>query len=69
MQSHSDDAYLEPWFNRWQELFSSMEEPPVPELMRSIPEMFLDDLKNCGALRLKLEYYETLDKGHPDKTY
>eukprot|EP00975_Prorocentrum_lima_P063915 12894421-Prorocentrum_lima.AAC.1 len=68
MQSHSGDAYLEPWFNRWQDLFNSTDEPPVPKLMRSIHEMFLEELKKCVAFRLKLEYYDTLDQGHPDKT-
>eukprot|EP00975_Prorocentrum_lima_P049250 10305911-Prorocentrum_lima.AAC.1 len=46
-----------------------MDEPPVPELMRSIHEMFLDELKKCGAFRITLEYYETLDEGRPDKSY
>eukprot|EP00975_Prorocentrum_lima_P053979 11322987-Prorocentrum_lima.AAC.1 len=46
-----------------------MDEPPVPELTRNIHEMFLDELKKCVACRLKLEYYETLDEGHPDKSY
>eukprot|EP00975_Prorocentrum_lima_P051917 10871453-Prorocentrum_lima.AAC.1 len=61
-QSHNGDAVLEPWFKRWQDLFNSMDEPPVPELMRSIHEMFLDEVKKCGAFRLKLEYYDTLDE-------
>eukprot|EP00975_Prorocentrum_lima_P068265 12919710-Prorocentrum_lima.AAC.1 len=68
MQSHSGDAYLEPWFNRWQDVFNCMDKPPVPELMRSIHEMFLDELKKCGAFCLTLEYYETLEEGHPDKS-
>eukprot|EP00975_Prorocentrum_lima_P041256 8667315-Prorocentrum_lima.AAC.1 len=31
--------------------------------------MFLDELRKCGAMRSKLEYYDTLDENHPDKSY
>eukprot|EP00975_Prorocentrum_lima_P042320 8892271-Prorocentrum_lima.AAC.1 len=31
--------------------------------------MFLDEFRKCGAFKLKLEYYETLEDNHPDKSY
>eukprot|EP00975_Prorocentrum_lima_P056655 11884138-Prorocentrum_lima.AAC.1 len=37
--------------------------------MRSVHEMFLDELRKCGAFKLKLEYYDTLEDNHPDKSY
>eukprot|EP00975_Prorocentrum_lima_P034530 7257672-Prorocentrum_lima.AAC.1 len=37
--------------------------------MRSAHAMFFDELRKCGAFKLKLEYYETLEGDHPDKSY
>eukprot|EP00975_Prorocentrum_lima_P063344 12890938-Prorocentrum_lima.AAC.1 len=69
MQAHPGDANLEPWFNRWQDLFNSLDQKPEPSIMRSVHEMFLDELRKCGACKLKLEYYDTLEDNHPDNSY
>eukprot|EP00975_Prorocentrum_lima_P071316 12937014-Prorocentrum_lima.AAC.1 len=61
MQPHPGDANLETWFSRWQGLFDSLDQRPEPSTMRSVQEMFRDELRKCGALTLKIDYYETLD--------
>eukprot|EP00975_Prorocentrum_lima_P030634 6426422-Prorocentrum_lima.AAC.1 len=63
------DQNLEPWFNRWQDIFYSMETMPDANLMRSIQEMFVDQLRNCGAMKTVLMYYDTTPEGHVAKTY
>eukprot|EP00975_Prorocentrum_lima_P058523 12275579-Prorocentrum_lima.AAC.1 len=56
------DQNWEPWFNRWQDIYYSMETAPDANLMRSIQEMFVDQLRTCGD-------YDTTPEGHVAKTY
>eukprot|EP00975_Prorocentrum_lima_P016325 3461058-Prorocentrum_lima.AAC.1 len=62
MQPCSGDQNLEPWFNRWLDIYHSMDTEPSGDLKRSILEMFVDQLQGCGAMKNVIMYFDSVDE-------
>ena len=64
--TYEGDKGLESFINNWDHVIAGMSTDPGEN---TLEQLFLKQMRNSSAMKVEIEHYDRMGKGHPDHSF